>query len=367
MREVASGTPTARAARQLAAVGSGAQEKAAGWKDLRARQMGMSAELWDLLNTPGVTDVLINGTEVWVDQGTGCQRAEWGPNDEAECRAVAVQMASAAGRRLDDSTPMVDAFLGRNIRLHAAIPPLAKDRTAISLRVLQQQSFSVEHLVEIGSIPPPVEPLLRTLVGKGISVLISGSTGAGKTTLLASLLALVPDSQRIVCIEEVSELFPDHPHVVRLQERQPNIEGAGAVSLAQLVRAALRMRPDWIVLGECRGAEVREVLTALGSGHSGFATVHSGSVHDVPTRLAALGALAGLEERVVYLHAAAAFQVILQLGRDQYGRRRLREIGVLSAGDRLQCQVALSCHGEVIAPGPGIGILENLLEAPGRG
>lgn len=368
LREVASGSPVPDAASHLVEVGAGPQRRAAGWKDLRARRMGMVPELWDLLSGPGVTDVLINGTEVWVDEGRGCHRAEWAPTDETECRALAIQMASAAGKRLDDSSPMVDAFLGETIRLHAAIPPLSRGGTAISLRVLRQRGFPLGRLMDLGSFPPEVGALLRRLVDRGTSVLVSGSTGAGKTTLLAALLSAVPSHHRIICIEEVSELFPDHPHVVHLQERQANIEGAGAISLTQLVRAALRMRPDWLVLGECRGAEVREVLTALNSGHAGMATIHAGSVHDVPARLIALGALAGLEERVIRLHAAAAFQVILQLGRGVDGRRRLQEIGVLTGGDRLRCEVAVDYRTGSAIAGPGIGRLTELTGwTPGDG
>lgn len=360
LRAVATGNPIHRAVDRAAGPAEGPRERTAMWKDLRARQLGMVPELWDLVNTPGVTDVLINGPEVWVDRGGGCVRAEWGPESEAECRALATQLAAAAGKRLDDACPLVDAFLGHTVRLHAVIPPLARDGTAISLRVLRQEHFSFDRLVDVGTIPPSLAPLLGSLVLGKVSMLISGATGAGKTTLLAALLGLVPADQRIVCIEEVSELFPDHEHVVHLQERQANVEGAGAIPLVDLVRAALRMRPDRLVLGECRGAEIREVLTALNSGHAGFSTIHAGSVEDVPTRLAALGALAGMSEDVVRLHASAAFRVVLQMGKDSGGLRRLRQVGVLVGGDRLECRPAFDCRDGQALPSEGARLLQRI-------
>lgn len=364
-RRIAEGQGVAEAVRQEEPFGSGPLYRVDRWKELRARQLGMSAELWDLLNEELVTDVLINGTEVWVDRGHGCERAAWGPADESESRVLAVQMAAAAGKRLDDASPLVDGFLGETIRLHAVIPPLSNGKTTISLRVLRREAFSMDELVQMRTVTEPVAALLETLVRQRVSLLISGATGSGKTTLLAALLGLVPPDERIVCIEEVSELYPNHPHVVHLQERQPNIEGKGAISLTDLVRAALRMRPDRLILGECRGAEVREVLTAMNTGHSGgFATIHANAVRDIPSRLMALGSLAGLSETQVSAHATSAFQVVLQLGRERGGRRRLAEVGVLDNTERLRAVVGLDCRGTQARPGPGLGLLEKVVGHP---
>lgn len=360
-RKVAEGVAVPTAINFGTPSGTGPQYKATQWKELRARQLGMNAELWTLLNEEHITDVLINGTEVWVDRGSGCELAEWGPADESECRVLAVQMAAAAGKRLDDSSPLVDAFLGTTIRLHAVIPPLSNGHTTISLRVLRQKAFTLAQLVEVGTVPSSIRLLVERLVQLRVSILISGATGSGKTTLLAALLGLVPPNERIICIEEVSELYPDHPHVIHLQERQSNIEGVGSISLTELVRAALRMRPDRLILGECRGAEVREVLTAMNTGHSGgFATIHANKVTDIPSRLTALGSLAGLSEAQVAAHAEAAFQVAFQLERDSEGRRRLAEIGILERSGELRAQVALDCRGNEPRPGPGYARLEHL-------
>ena len=290
----------------------------------------MNAELWQLTETAGITDVLINGTTAWIDRGSGMEPSPWAPGTIGEARALAVHMAAAAGKRLDDAAPIVDGFLGETIRLHAVLPPLAKEGPLISLRVLRRLGLTLADLVHFETLTPATARWLEQLVAREVSVLISGATGSGKTTLLAALLGGVPADQRIVCIEEVSELFPRHPHVVHLQERRPNIEGEGAITLAELVRAAMRMRPDRMVLGECRGAEVREVLTALNTGHGGgMATIHANSVADTPARLQALAAMAGMGHAAVATHGAAAFQVVLQLRRTKAGRR-LAEIGMLT-------------------------------------
>lgn len=175
-------------------------------------------------------------------------------------------------------------------------------------------------------------------------MLVTGATGTGKTTLLAALLSLVPADERIVCIEEAAELQPDHPHVVRLVARRPNVEGAGEIDLAALVRHALRMRPDRVVLGECRGADVREVLTALNTGHDGgCATLHANAVADVPARLEALGALAGMTPRAVAAQAASALDVVVHLRRSR-GRRYVAEVGTVTGGsDGLVVEPVLEC------------------------
>ena len=297
---------------------------------LRAELLG-AGPLQPLLDTPGVSDVLVNGPgSVWVDRGRGLERADVALGDPAEIRALATRLAAAGGQRLDDASPVVDARLPDGTRLHAVLPPIAPDGALISLRVLRGTAFRLEELVACRSLAPPVVDVIRALVARRANLLVSGATGTGKTTLLSALLSLVPPTERIVCIEEASELSPDHPHTLRLLVRRPNVERAGEVDLAALVRTALRMRPDRIVLGECRGQEVREMFTALNTGHEGgCATVHANTVHDVPARLEALGALAGMSPDAVAVQAASALDVVLHLRRDA-GHRYLAQVGAVS-------------------------------------
>ncbi len=325
----------ARRARRSGAV-AGADEIAALAARVGSRGLG-AGPLQPLVEEPGVSDILVNGPgEVWVDKGLGLERREVALGGPQEVRALAVRLAAAGGQRLDDASPFVDARLPDGTRLHAVLPPLAVDGTAISLRVLRRAAYPLEALVASGSVAPVVAETLAWLVLRRANVLVSGATGTGKTTLLAGVLALVPPDERIVCLEESGELDPDHPHVVRLVARQPNVEGVGGIDLTRLVREALRMRPDRIVLGECRGAEVREVLTALSTGHEGsWATVHARTAQDVPARLEALGALAGLSPSMVAAQAGAAVDAVVHLRRDA-GRRRVAQIGATAVeGDRL--------------------------------
>lgn len=285
-----------------------------------------------LLAEPGVSDVVVNGPRsVWVDRGAGLVPVEL---DVGDVRALAVRLAAAGGARLDDAAPVADACLPGGTRVHAVLPPIAAEGTLISLRRLRRRPFDLAELVVLGTVPPAVAPVLSALVAGRANLLVSGGTGTGKTTLLATLLSLVPAAERIVCIEEAVELAPAHPHVVHLVARRPNVEGAGEVTLADLVRHALRMRPDRIVLGECRGAEVREVLTALNTGHDGgCATVHANAPADVPARLAALGSLAGMPPSSVATQAASGLDAVVHLRRDGTGRRRVAQVAAVAADE----------------------------------
>lgn len=288
-----------------------------------------------IFEVPGVTDILINSPHaVWIDRGLGVEHVntvlpgvlpDWQVSD---VRALAVRLASLGGRRLDDAAPAVDARLPDGTRLHAVLPPVADGCAAVCLRMVRASSLEWEDLVISGMVHRDLAPVLRGLVRSRQSLIVSGATGSGKTTLLASCLAQVDPAERIVLIEEAGEIQPDHPHVVRLVERSANVEGAGAVGLARLVREALRMRPDRIVLGECRGAEIRDVLLALNTGHRGsLTTLHANAAEDVPARLAGLGALADLSERAIALHVAAAFTGVLHLVRES-GRRRVGQVAL---------------------------------------
>lgn len=308
----------------------------------RAELLGAGTVLQPLLDDPLVTDVLVNGgREVWVDRGAGLERAHVAVPDS---RALATRLATIAGQRLDDSSPIVDGRLPDGSRLHAVLAPVAAEGAHISLRTLRRRAFTVADLCELGFLDEVGAQVLRQLVEVRANVLVSGATGSGKTSLLACALSLVPATERIVCIEEAAELAPTHPHVVHLQVRRPNVQGAGGIGLDVLVRTAMRMRPDRLVLGECRGAEVREVLGALNTGHDGgWATVHANSADDVPARLVALGALAGLTPGAIAVQTRAAIDAVLHLRRDGDGRRVLAQVGVIvdDGGAGMRCEPAL--------------------------
>jgi pilus assembly protein CpaF len=285
-----------------------------------------------LLRAPDVTDVLVNGPDdVYVDRGHGLERVEvCFPSDES-VRRLAQRLAASGGRRLDDATPHVDVRLRDGTRFHAVLAPLARPGTVLSLRVPHHRVLSVDDLLEAGTITEHGARLLRRIVERRLAFLVSGGTGSGKTTLLNTLLSLVPPDQRLVLVEDASELRPEHPHVVGLEARPPNIEGAGEVTLRTLVRQALRMRPDRLVVGEVRGAEVVELLAALNTGHEGgCGTIHANSARDVPARVEALALAAGLGRDAAHSQLLAGVDAVLHLGRDVDGHRVLREVAVPS-------------------------------------
>lgn len=283
-----------------------------------------------LLRDPGTTDVLVTRPdEVWVDGVGGLRRTEVAFPDEAAVRRLAQRLAVAAGRRLDDAAPYVDGWLPHSVRLHAVLPPISPF-TCLSLRVLRPAVHDLATLRACGTFDDLAADLLRAIVAARQAFLVVGGTGSGKTTLLAALLGCVPHHERVVCVEDAGELQPDHPQVVRLLARGPNVEGAGEVTLRDLVRQALRMRPDRIVVGEVRGAEVCELLSSLNTGHDGGAgTLHANSPAEVPARLEALAALGGLDRHALHSQLAAAVKVVVQMRRAADGSRHLAEVGVL--------------------------------------
>ena len=303
---------------------------------LQTEMVGVG-RLEGLLADPAVTDVLVVGPQrVWADRGDGLELTEVTFDDEAGVRRLAARLALSAGRRLDDAQPWVDGRLsglgraGVQVRLHALIPPLAPDGTCISLRVLRGAVHSFQSLVDSGSVPDDVADTVRDVVAARLAFLVVGGTGAGKTTVLGSLLGLVDPGDRILCVEDAPELEPRHPHVVRMVARAPNVEGVGEVTVRTLVRQALRMRPDRIVVGEVRGAEVIDLLTALNTGHDGCAgTLHANSIVEVPARMEALAALGGMERTALHSQLGPAIQVILGVARDRSGVRGLNEIGLV--------------------------------------
>jgi len=289
-----------------------------------------------LLRDPEVTDVLVNGPDrVWIDRGSGLELTRVRFRDDEAVRRLAVRLAAGAGRRLDDAAPWVDVGLCDGTRLHAVLPPVSGTGTCLSLRLLRRCAHGLDDLAALGTLPGESDGLLRALVARRTAFLVTGGTGSGKTTLLSALLGEVEPAERLVVCEDAAELTPAHPHVVHLLTRPPNVEGMGAVGLRDLVRQALRMRPDRLVVGEVRGAEVVDLLAALNTGHDGgCGTLHANRPAEVPARLEALGVAAGLDRAAVHSQAAAALAVVVHLRRAP-GGRRVSELGVLGRAGEL--------------------------------
>ncbi len=335
--------------------------------DALDRESAGAGPLDVLLREPGVTDVLVNGPgQVFVDRGAGLELTSVRFGSDAAVRRLAQRLAAAGGRRLDDASPFVDVCLGDGTRLHAALAPVASPGTLLSLRVPPRQAFSLDQLVRAGTLDDSGARVLADLVASRAAFVVTGGTGSGKTTLLAALLSRVPAAERIVLVEDSAELRPEHPHVVALESRPTNVEGAGAISLRDLVRQALRMRPDRLVVGEVRGAEVVDLLAALNTGHEGgCSTLHANTPSDVPARLESLGITAGLDRVAVHAQVLAGLRVVVHLRRTAR-LRRLAEVGVLSPGPGgLVCEPALRLdRSGRLRPGPAAPGLERLLYGP---
>jgi pilus assembly protein CpaF len=301
--------------------------------ELRREVLG-AGPLEPLLREEGVTDVLVNGPgQVYVDRGDGLELTEVSFADDAAVRRLAQRLAATSGRRLDDATPYVDLRLRDGTRFHAVLAPLSRPGTLLSLRIPRERLLDLDGLVSSGTVGAEGAELLRAIVARRLAFLVTGGTGSGKTTLLAALLGLVDPAHRLVIVEDASELRPDHPHVVGLEARPANVEGAGAVPLQVLVRQALRMRPDRLVVGEVRGAEIADLLAAMNTGHEGgCGTLHANSCADVPTRVEALAMAAGIPRDAAHSQLASALDVVVHLGR-RAGRRTVEEVAVLERGD----------------------------------
>jgi pilus assembly protein CpaF len=333
--------------------------------ELRRELEGLGP-LDQLLTDPSVTDVLVNGPdEVWVDRGGGLARQDLRFDDAAAVRRLAQRLAARVGRRLDDASPWVDARLADGVRLHAVLPPVAPQGPLMSLRILRRQAFSLPELVAAGSVAAELADVLCAVVASRASFLVTGGTGTGKTTLLGTLLGLVPAEERVVLVEDSGELLPDHPHVVRLEARPPNLEGAGAVTLRDLVRQALRMRPDRLVVGEVRGAEVVDLLAALNTGHDGgCGTVHANAPVDVPARLEALGVAAGLGRTAVHSQICAGVDAVIHVARARDGHRYVAALGVIERVGGAEVSVVpavTATPGGATALGAGAERLRDLL------
>ncbi|HZQ34279.1 MAG TPA: TadA family conjugal transfer-associated ATPase [Mycobacterium sp.] len=325
-----------------------------------------------LLSADGTTDVLVTGPDsVWVDDGKGLRRSQIRFADEASVRRLAQRLALAAGRRLDDAQPWIDGHLTNvgggkfAVRLHAILPPLAVAGTCLSLRVLRPATQDLRALAAAGTIAGEAARLVDQIIAARLAFLVTGGTGAGKTTLLSAALGAVPAAERIVTVEDAAELAPRHPHLVKLVARAANVEGVGEVTVRDLVRQALRMRPDRIVVGEVRGAEVVDLLAALNTGHDGGAgTVHANRPAELPARLEALAALGGLNRAALHSQLAAAVQVVLHVRRGSDGRRRLDEIAVLRRDGDGPVRVVTAWHADT-GFGCGAEVLTCMLSSRG--
>lgn len=290
--------------------------------------------LLPLIDDPRLNDVLVQVVDgegrLWVDRAGALFPVEEWRAGASTVRSLAVALIAAGGRHLDELNPCADVHLGGGIRVHAALPPVAASGEAVSIRLPAVRPLSFDELIDGGLGDRATAGVLREAVAQRRNILVTGGTATGKTTLLAALLGLVPGVERIITIEDVAELRLTHPHRIALEARRSNAEGAGEVSLSQLLRESLRMRPDRIVLGECRGAELVTMLSALNTGHDGgAATLHASRLTGVPARLEALGALAGLSPAALTRQAVSALHLVVHLERDALGRRRIAELGQL--------------------------------------
>jgi pilus assembly protein CpaF len=280
-----------------------------------------------LLADPTVSDILVNGPhQVYVERRGKLELTDVRFNDDAHLINIIDRIVSAVGRRVDESSPMVDARLKDGSRVNAIIPPLALDGPMLSIRRFAIELLSVDDLIRLGTLDDATARVLRAVVKSRLNVVISGGTGAGKTTLLNILSGFVPETERVVTIEDSAELQLQQPHVVRLETRPPNIEGKGAVAQRDLVRNSLRMRPDRIIVGEVRGAEALDMLQAMNTGHDGsLTTVHANSPRDALSRIETMITMAGIAFPIKAMRAqmASALHVIVQVSRDEDGRRRV--------------------------------------------
>jgi len=287
-----------------------------------------------LLSDPTVSDILVNGAKsVYVERRGKIEPTTITFHDDAHLMNIIDRIVSAVGRRVDESSPMVDARLADGSRVNAIIPPLAIDGPVLSIRRFAVERLGIADLLKIGTLTEPVADTLRAIVLGRLNAVISGGTGAGKTTMLNVLSGFIPATERIVTIEDSAELQLQQPHVVRLETRPPNIEGKGEVPQRELLRNSLRMRPDRIVVGEVRGAEALDMLQAMNTGHDGsLTTVHANSPRDAIGRIETMVSMTGISFPIRALRAqiASAVNIVIQVQRGDDGRRRLVSIQEIS-------------------------------------
>ncbi|HPB76658.1 MAG TPA: CpaF family protein [Chromatiaceae bacterium] len=298
-------------------------------RDIQDEILGLGP-LETLLRDPSISDILVNGAnQVYVERRRKLEQVPIVFDSDGHLLSIIERIVSRVGRRIDESSPMVDARLPDGSRVNAIIPPLALDGPALSIRRFPADRLTIQRLIELGALTRSMSQVLAATVRGRLNILISGGTGTGKTTLLNCLSGEIPPDERIVTVEDSAELQLQQPHVVRLETRPPNIEGKGEISQRDLVRNCLRMRPDRIVLGEIRGGEALDMLQAMNTGHDGsLATIHANSSRDALTRLESMVAMTGLNLPTgpVRAQIGSALDLIVQLERMEDGRRRIISI-----------------------------------------
>ena len=328
-----------------------------------------------LLKDPTVTDILINGySQVFVERYGVLEHTNVRFKDERHLLRIIQKIVSAVGRRIDESAPMVDARLADGSRVNAIVQPLALDGASMSIRKFARVPISMDRLVEIGSVPAQVAEVLKAVVKARRNVLISGGTGSGKTTMLNAMSAYVDNRERIVTIEDSAELQLQQEHVVRLETRPPNIEGRGEITQRDLVKNALRMRPDRIIVGEVRAGEAFDMLQAMNTGHDGsMTTVHANTARDALSRVEQMIGMSGIDipARSARAQIASAINVVIQIGRLSDGRRKLLSLSELTGmeGDVVTMQeifrfrqTGLSPEGQVLGKFEATGIRPKFIE-----
>lgn len=333
------------------ALGSGTTQQLV--RSLRDELVGLGP-LQQFVEQAGVTDVMVGARgRIYTDGTEGLRRTGVSAGGEEQVRGLARRLIAMSGGRLDEGHPCADGRIGE-CRIHAVIPPVAVEGTMISVRVARGSTADLAGLARQWAEPELWLPVVRGIVSARMNWLISGATGSGKTSLLAAMLGECREEERIIVVEDTTEVSPDHPHVLHLQGRRGNVEGAGGIGMGRLVRETLRMRPDRLIVGECRGAELRDFLTAMNTGHQGAGgTVHANSPGSVPARLVAMGALAGLSPETVSLQAAAALDAVVHVERRAGGRMPVALSSVSYRDGRLIMSPVLTAEGTEHRRGPG--------------
>ncbi len=328
-----------------------------------------------LLADPDIADILVNNSHsVYVERFGKLQKVDVVFRDDAHLMQIIDRIVSKVGRRIDESSPMVDARLPDGSRVNAIIPPLAIDGPALSIRRFGVDPLKMNDILAMGTITPHMAKLLQGAVKARLNILISGGTGTGKTTLLNILSEYIPGDERIVSIEDSAELQLKQEHVVRLETRPPNIEGAGAVNQRELVRNSLRMRPDRIIVGEVRGGEALDMLQAMNTGHDGsLSTIHANAPRDALARLETMVLMAGMDlpERAIREQVASAINIIIQLARMSDGTRKIIRLSEITGmeGNIIVMQdifayekMGVSTDGKVIGEFKATGVRPKFAE-----
>lgn len=302
-------------------------------KEIEDEILGLGP-LESLLADKTVSDILVNGYDsLYVERHGRLEPTDIRFNDNQHLLNIIDRIVSSVGRRIDESSPLVDARLKDGSRVNVVIPPLAIDGPCMSIRRFSVEMLTMQHLVDIGSVPENLAPVLEAIVKARLNILISGGTGSGKTTMLNILSGFIPMQERVITIEDSAELQLQQPHVVRLETRPPNVENKGQITQRDLVRNSLRMRPERIVIGEVRGEEALDMLQAMNTGHDGsLTTIHANTARDALSRIENMVSMSGMnvQEKALRSQIASAIDVILQIERMEDGKRRLVSVNEIN-------------------------------------